>query len=323
MVVDPTIIVTCLRSVSDVFLCEGGRNLVKRSAHCLLTRSLPVLFAACILTISKISSPGTTYAQEETPPTPLSTSTPLEASAPTTGSETLPSTPEPVASTELVQHFERVTARVMTISTLVVTIVAGLGGLGVFLGFRTQSDVRELGRDINKMRDLQRKLTGELEKAEKLSNTLINRYRYLVECRDPSAEVRKRAVQQLAYSKDIGVVSLIIDVLHNDPTVDVRIEAAFALGELIKNTRNVEIGGRRALLTASRDRSSKVQLQVVESFDILICADIPLPREAYERLKEIVSQKKNRALVEAAERSLAHRQQQLENQIHTRTGSLQ
>jgi len=240
--------------------------------------------------------------------TPTVSSAPLQRESPSF---------TPLTDAELVQHFERVTTKVLDITnlaigaiTVVVTLVGSIVGL---FGYRTLREVRHLAEELSSMRDVQTRLKQELERAEQISIALQNRYRYLVECRDSSPEIRKRAIQQLAYSNDIAVISLVIEILRNDRDGDVRAEAVFALGRLIVQARVTNPEASEALVNATTDSSIQVRLQAVESLDSAICNYVALPREAYRRLGEIAENKKeDRSVIEAANRATSHHHERLE-----------
>lgn len=242
-------------------------------------------------------------------PSPTATATPWPTNPPARAASSHTAA-TPIPDTDLVAHFERVTEKVLNLTNIAIyaiTVIVGLvGGLVGIFGYKTLTEVREMAAELAGMREAQDKLQMELERAEKISQNLQNRYRYLVECRDPNPETRKRAVQQLAYSKDIAVIPLVVEVLENDSNEDVRAEATFALGKLLSQTHGTIPKGSDALISATKDSSFKVRVQAAESLELLIRNGVPLPRDAYQRLKEIANVEDNDSeLAKVADRALA------------------
>ena len=206
----------------------------------------------------------------------------------------------------------------LTITTIVITALGVLGGLGLYFGKSTFSElsgqVEKLKNSISEMEITQERLKGELTRAESVSHSLLNRYRYLVECRDAQPNVRIRAIQQLSASNDISVISLMSEMLVNDDNADVRAEAAFALSTLLINS-GAGNGGIDALISAMNDRSIDVKLQAIQAIDNLICNHIKLPRKAYVRLEKMSSLKSSNKITDACKLALKHNRQVLESNL--------
>jgi hypothetical protein len=236
--------------------------------------------------------------------TPVVTQTPLQQDTPT--------------NKDLLDHFEKVTSLILTVTTIVIGGLGILGSAGLYFGTRTFSElsrqVDNLKASTSEMESTQEKLRGELARAENVSETLLNRYRYLIECRDPLPSVRIRAIQQLSVSNDISVISSMIETLMKDNDAEVRAEAAFALSTLLINN-SAGNGGIDALIIALNDKNLDVKLQAIQAIDKLICNHIKLPRKAYVRLEKMSVSKSANKITEACKLALKHNQQVLEGNL--------
>lgn len=252
-----------------------------------------------------------------------STGTPPLSTSPTNTVTTIIETPtatlsEVPTSQDLLNHFEKVTTSMLTVATIVIGVLGALGGLGIYLGRVSFSEMGEqvdrLKNRISDMELTQEKLNGEITRAENLSQSLLNRYRYLIECRDAQPNVRIRAIQQLGESNDIAAISLISEMLSDDGNAEVRAEAAFVLGNLLI-TGGVENGSIDVLIAAISDRSFDVRLQAIQTIDNLICNRINLPRKAYAKLEKVAASKTKNNIIEACKTALKHKQQVMEGSM--------
>jgi hypothetical protein len=234
----------------------------------------------------------------------------------------MPTVQDGPTNKDLLDHFEKVTSLMLTVTTIVITALGVFGGLGLYYGKSTfnelSTQVEKLQSSISEMEITQGKLKSELTRAEGISQTLLNRYRYLVECQDSQPSVRLRAIQHLSASNDISVISLMSEMLIEDDNAEVRAEAAFALSTLLINS-SVENGGIDALISALNDRNLDVKLQAIQALDNLICNRAKLPRKAYVRLEKLSSSRPANKITEASKLALKHKQQAVEGNLANNT----
>jgi hypothetical protein len=218
------------------------------------------------------------------------TATPL-AIIPTGGVATATVTQDNVTYYDLLDHFEKVSSSVLTINTAFIALFSLLAGLGAFFGFKSSYDVMKLNIEIQRVKEYQEKIAQNLEEAELRTRQLQSRLIYIREIRDNNSEVRIRAIQQLGHSNDISAVSLLCEVLENDKSSNVKIEAAYGLGRLLKTGDELETLGKgiTTLVETTRDKNELVRREAIEALDYLICNNIDLPVFANQRLREIVN----------------------------------
>ncbi len=219
----------------------------------------------------------------------------------------------------LLKHFEQVSSNVLDIVKWIVLIIGGLGGVSSALGIRGAWQVQALKDETGKLEAKISKLRDDLEESRKLYMDATNRLRYFLEVRDRNPELRTRAAQQLGASNDIAAVSILIELLENDPSVDVKLEAAYGLGQLL--SEGGEPGtleeGVQALLEGTKDDSDIVRVEAVEALDTLICNDVRVPRTVYRRMQELVEHDSMEDVVKAAETVLEHLKKQREKKLNS------
>src|SRR5687768_11337141 len=103
-----------------------------------------------------------------TTPTIIATASPVNVQA---------LTPNGPTNQDLLVHFEKVTSFMLTVATLVIGVLGVLGGLGIYLGKSTLSElsdqVDKLKNRISEMEITQEKLNNEITRAEDLSQSLL------------------------------------------------------------------------------------------------------------------------------------------------------
>jgi HEAT repeat protein len=284
------------------------------------------LFAIVVSLLLYLGIPNLASAQAGSNSTP--TLTPEPTTAPTTiAAQTQPqptSTPDTVSYKDLVEHFERVTDLTLRIIGTVVTLLGILGIVAGYFSLKTVRDLEKLVDSVEKkvagieqnVQDMQR----EVNMSKMQATALTNWYRTMVEVRDRNPEVRIRAVQQLGASNDIAAVSMLVELLMTDAATDVRIEAAYGLGQLLIGGGEPKMlaEGVQALVEATKDESNKVRREAVEALDTIICSNVQLPRAAVQRLREIVEHDKFADVIKAAEIALKHIQEQRESHLKSK-----
>lgn len=263
-------------------------------------------------------------AQIGSTPAPTSTLkptvTPVAAAMPTQPQPI--STPDTVTYKDLVEHFERVAEFTLKIIGTVVTL---LGIFGIVAGYFSLKTIRDLEKLVDGIEKRMQEIELKFPETQNMMNatimqatTLTNRYRYMVELRDRNPEVRIRAAQQLGASNDISAVSLLVELLEADKVADVKIEAAYGLGQLLSGGGEPRTlaEGIQALVEGTRDENDEVRREAVESLDTIVCSKVRLPRAAIQRLREIVKHDKSEDVVEATKIALEHIKQQREGSLN-------
>lgn len=280
----------------------------------LLGGIVPIATTVLLLWISGVSSPvAAQLAADQTP-------TPSPSSA---------ATPQPRAMLDsdsyetMISHFDKVSSRVLDIAKWVVIIVGTLGGAsGVYTVWEARK-IQGLRDATDELEAKIEKLKSELEESRQLTMDATDRLNYILELRDRNSEVRLRAAQKIAASNDIAAVSILVGLLENDQSVDVRLEAAYGLGRLISEggePRTVE-QGIQALLHGTRDSGEEVRVEAVMALDTLICSDLELPRSVHRRLQELVRHDTIKDVVRAAREALEHLKQQREGKFNSSVAS--
>lgn len=232
---------------------------------------------------------------------------------------------DPVSSENLLAHFESVSSRTLDIAKWVVVILGTLAGASGVFGFKSFKDVHTLSHTIADLESQVSKLVSDVQEARKITQEArkstmdaTNRLRYLLEARDRNPEVRIRAAQKLGDSNDIGAVSILAELLETDQVADVKIEAAYGLGQLLSVGGEPETlsEGTQTLILGTRDGNDEVRREAVEALDAIIRGNVQLSRMAIQRLREIVKHDTNQGVIDAAQTALDHIEQHSESKLN-------
>jgi hypothetical protein len=263
-----------------------------------------------------------------TPPvinSPTPTATPILTTTPAPALAQTPPSPPPLDSDayeSLTSHFEKVSTQVLTIAKWIVILVGGLGGTSGIIGSYFIISSRQKMLDLKKDTET---LESRVEDLQKKVKDAENRIRYVFELRDRNYEVRIRAVQQLGASNDIAAVSMLIESLERDRSINVRMEAAYWLGRLLSDGGESEAlrEGLRALTTAAKHRNPGVRQVAIEALDTLVCNNVQLTRRTVQQLRAIARLDGSATVIEAAQTALEHIKQQREGTLGSQQGEQQ
>lgn len=158
-----------------------------------------------------------------------------------------------------------------------------------------------------------KKLSAELNEVQKMAVEVqerFNSYKLFFEANDSNTDVRIRAVQKLGTIDDLGVMSTLIDRLLNDVARQVKVEAAYAIGNFLSNGGNESTTlteGVTALVEATKDIEPTVRLEAIEALDrIVLASKSELRRDGVRRMFEIVKYDADSDVVRAAKNVLEH-----------------
>jgi HEAT repeat protein len=201
-------------------------------------------------------------------------------------------------------------------------LVGGLGGTSGIIGSYFIISSRQKMLDLKKDTET---LESRVEDLQKKVKDAENRIRYVFELRDRNYEVRIRAVQQLGASNDIAAVSMLIESLERDRSINVRMEAAYWLGRLLSDGGESEAlrEGLRALTTAAKHRNPGVRQVAIEALDTLVCNNVQLTRRTVQQLRAIARLDGSATVIEAAQTALEHIKQQREGTLGSQQGEQQ
>lgn len=266
------------------------------------------IIGVVLLMLAALPATAAPFASQQITPSPIAQATPLPTPIPT--SLTPPTNDSQVdVYKDLAAHFEKITTLILGFIGSVIT----LGGLtAALLGYFSLRSLREIQKDITRtesklgeidrvrselqssvheINELVKSQTKELEVQQQVAFKVMRLLRYQLESRDSDPLVRIRSVRMLGEVNDIQALSILIDLLKNDPAEAVKLEAAFGLGRFLCNNP-YDFGDTtekaiEALIDGSKDSIATVRREVIDAFDSALKSGISLPRSVDRRLQEI------------------------------------
>jgi len=297
-----------------------------------------------VLSSHQLYSPPFLASTQITSTSVLTLSQPISSSNVSTSTQSVVET-EPALYEDMLSHFEKVSSHILETAKWVVIIVGGLGGaagiLGSYLTIKSTADIHSLNQErealegkVKQISDKVENMIENLQTAESKLEELIaetqkvqdrvsdafgqlTRFYHLQDIRNKSPDVRIRVAQQLGESNDIRSMSLLADLLEDDLVPEVKVEAAYGLGQLLSVGGEYEtlLEGVRVLLNGTRDENEHVRRESVEAMCTILSNGIELPRIAVQRLHEILKHDKSADVIEAATFALKQIRKQQEGKL--------